>query len=243
MKICIFHGSNRKGNTDKIISIAKEELIRECDGNVEFTDFYLPKDMPEFCLGCFACLNKGTKAGEFCPHKKYTEVIAKEIEESEGIIVGCPVYALAESAQVKALFDHFACTYMNHRPKKSNFKKSVLILSSCAGAGNGQTIRTIKRNFIFWGIPKIYSLGIKMWTGNWNEMTEEKQNELAHKIERKTEKFLYSIKTMKKNYAPLRTRLLFTAFRHLVRTYPEGQSDKVYYEENGWFGRKRPWKD
>ena len=101
----------------------------------------------QFCTGCFSCLNRGARAGELCPHRKYTDVISKSLEECDGIIIGCPVYALAESAQVKVLFDHYACTYMNHRPNKSNFKKSALILSSCAGAGNRHTIKIIRKNF------------------------------------------------------------------------------------------------
>lgn len=243
MNICVFHGSNRKGNTDIIINIAKDKVRKlNNDKNIDFIDFYLPRDLPDFCLGCFSCLSLGKRGGELCPHKKYTFPIADAIEKSDGIIVGCPVYALAESAQIKNLFDHFACTYMNHRLRKSNFKKCVLILTSCAGVGNKQTIKTIKNNFIFWGIPKIYSVGIKLWYANWSEMPDKRQAKCKKSIEKYAGKFAKSIGNIKEGYAPLRTRILFFIFRHLVQTYPEDQKDKIYYKENGWFGKKRPWK-
>ena len=239
MKICVFHGSNRKGNTDKLLEIAKNKISDKSE--VEFIDFYLPKDLPEFCRGCFLCLDKGTYGGEVCPHKKYTNVISNAIEEADGIIIGCPVYALAETVQVKALFDHYACTYMNHRPRKSNFKKSALIISSCAGAGNRNTIRTIKHNFIFWGIPKIYSVGIALWVKDWAELKEEKRRKFTEKIENKSMKFFDSIKNRKEGYAPLRTRLLFRLFLKLMNSYDDGNQDKEYYRKNGWLNGKKPW--
>lgn len=239
MIVCVFHGSNRRGNTDKLLEIAKNKISENED--VEFIDFYLPKDLPEFCTGCFLCLDKGAYGGELCPHKKYTSIITEAIDKSDGIIIGCPVYALAETAQVKALFDHYACTFMNHRPRKGNFKKSALIISSCAGAGNRDTIRTIKHNFIFWGIPKIYSIGIKLWAKDFEEVSKAKKLKFTNKIENKTIKFLDSIKNRKDGYAPVRTRLLFKLFLKLMNSYPDGHQDKEYFRKYGWLNGKRPW--
>ena len=43
----------------------------------------------------------------------------EKILRSDGIIIRSPSYALAETAQIKALFDHFACNYICHRPYES----------------------------------------------------------------------------------------------------------------------------
>ena len=113
MKICVIHGSQRNGNTEKTIEILKVKL--NLIGNNDFFDLYLPKDLPLFCCGCFQCLDKGSFGGECCPHAKYTHPILETMKLSDGIIIASPVYSLAESGQIKVYFDHFGCIFMSHR--------------------------------------------------------------------------------------------------------------------------------
>lgn len=63
MRICIIHGSPRKGNTFKATEILKKEM--QNNGKVKFAEYFLPKDMPHFCCGCFTCFEKGE---DRCPH-------------------------------------------------------------------------------------------------------------------------------------------------------------------------------
>lgn len=52
MKITVIHGQNHKGNTYMIA----HELAEKIGGEV--TEFFLPRDFDEPCLGCWTCFNK-----------------------------------------------------------------------------------------------------------------------------------------------------------------------------------------
>ena len=52
MKITVIHGQNHKGSTWHVA----EELLNNIQGEKEVTEFYLPRDLDHFCLGCYACV-------------------------------------------------------------------------------------------------------------------------------------------------------------------------------------------
>ena len=107
VKICVIHGSPRRA-----IHRARKYSWRKKYGDVKFTEFFLPKAMPYFCNGCF---NLGE---DKCPNAKYVEPIKEGMRETDGLRFSSPVYFMSESAQIKALLDHFGHIYMSHRPMK-----------------------------------------------------------------------------------------------------------------------------
>lgn len=239
MKITIIHGSNRAGNTDRTIDIVRNKL--NSFEEHEFIDFYLPKDLPMFCMGCYQCFDKGDFGGEFCPHKKYTHPILEAMKSSDGIIIASPVYVLAESGQVKAFLDHFGCIFMVHRPLEEMFSKKALILSTTAGAGTKHAIKAMERSLTFWGIPKIHKCGFKMLALSWNDMPDKKQKKYEKILEDKTYNFYKSLKN-KKVYTPLKTKVIFNFIKGLINSYPDGNKDKEYWREKGWLQGGRPWR-
>lgn len=232
MKVCVIHGSNRRGNTDKTIQILKEQL--NMFGKISYTDIYLPKDMPHFCNGCFACLRTGEYAGENCPHKEYTQPILNTLLSCDGIIFTSPSYALAESAQVKVLLDHFACTYINHRPNEEMFNKVALVVSTAAGAGTGRVISTISRNLLFWGVKRILKCKINMWAMNWSDMPEKKRINAERLLKKKAKQF-YKVTT---NRLQIRSsflrKILYLIFKNLIKSYDDSEPDKIYWKAKGW---------
>ena len=59
MKTVIIHGQNHKGSTYNIAHMLAEKI------GGEITEYFLPKDFGEFCLGCTQCfMVSETK----CPH-------------------------------------------------------------------------------------------------------------------------------------------------------------------------------
>ena len=239
MKITVIHGSNRTGNTEKTINIVKEKL--NSLGDNEFVDFYLPKDLPTFCMGCYQCFDKGDFGGEFCPHRKYTHPILEAMKSSDGIIIGSPVYVLAESGQVKAFLDHFGCIFMVHRPLEEMFSKSALIISTTAGAGTKHAMNTIERSLRYWGIPKVYKCGFSMHALNWGDMKDKKQEKYEKILENRSNAFYNSMKE-KKVRTPLKTKALFYFIRGLINSYPNDNKDKEYWNSKGWLQGKKPWK-
>ncbi len=238
LKITIVHGSQRKGNTEKTIEIVKERL-NTLEEN-EFFDFYLPKDLPMFCAGCFRCLDKGVFGGEFCPHSKYTHPLLNAMKLSDGIIITSPVYTLAESGQVKVFLDHFGCIFMSHRPVEEMFSKTALIISTTAGTGTKHVNKTIERSLTYWGVPKIYKCGLTLWAKNWSDMPAKKQEKYEKSLKEKASSFYISMKR-KNVHIPLKTKFLFNVFRRLMNSYSDGHQDKEYWRSKGWLKSKRPW--
>ncbi len=232
MKICVIHGSNRKGNTDKTIEIIKQTLNDL--GQIEFTDFYLPGDLPHFCAGCFACLRTGEYAGQNCPHKQYTHEILKALLESDGIIIASPVYALAETAQVKAFLDHFACTYMNHRPNEEMFDKIAFAVSTAAGAGTGKVVSVISRNMLFWGIKRTIKFKANMFAMNWDDMPERRQFKIENRLKRKAKRFYDLTENRYRIHASFSRNALRCMFKRLVKSYNDTEPDKIFWKSKGW---------
>ena len=54
MKVTIINGQNHKGSTYNIGRILAQKIAI----NEEITEFFLPKDMPEFCVGCNKCFGE-----------------------------------------------------------------------------------------------------------------------------------------------------------------------------------------
>lgn len=232
LKICAVHGSPRKGNTDLTLQIVLDEMQKL--GPVEVDHIWLPKDMPCFCKGCFSCLRRGTFAGEICPDKAYTHPVLAKLKAADGILIGCPSYALAETAQIKALFDHFACTYMNHRPNQEMFDKTGFIIATAAGAGTRRVVSTIKRNLLFWGVKRIFSARMNLWVGNWNEMTDKNQTKFTRMLQKKARRFYHATANRMKIQPCLEHRFLWFIFRRLVSRYPDTEPDKIYWKAKGW---------
>lgn len=229
MKVCIINGSPRKGNTYNATQIFKEELQK--NGAVEFVEFFLPKDMPHFCCGCFNCFENGE---ENCPHAQYIQPIEKAMKEADGIIMTSPVYVLAENAQIKALLDHFGYMYIPHRPRKEMFSKVAMVISTTAGAGTGNAIKTISRSLSYWGVRRIYKCGFTMFAISWHEMKQKKQKKFNDILVKKAKKFYKVMKKRKHIHSRVFTKILFTAMKTMISKYPDNNPDKIYWKEKGW---------
>ncbi|MGE5605847.1 MAG: flavodoxin family protein [Bacteroidota bacterium] len=233
MKICIIHGSPRKGNTYHAAEIFKEELQKH--GNFEFAEFFLHKDLPHFCCGCFACIKKSETR---CPHAQCTQPIAASIREADGLILTTPVYSLAESGQIKAFLDHFSYQYMNHRPMEEMFSKVATVISTTAGYGTGYAMKTIARALRFWGIKRVQKCGFILWVIKWAEISPEKQQKIRKKIHGKAKAFYHLLVKRKQLQPSLFTRFYFRICKKLMLSFADGQTDKEYWRQKGWLNSK-----
>ncbi|MFW6026651.1 MAG: flavodoxin family protein [Candidatus Woesearchaeota archaeon] len=177
MKICVIHGSPRKGNTFKVSEFFKNELLK--NERVEFIEYFLPADMPHFCNGCFTCFEKGE---DKCPHADYVQPIASSLKEADGIIITTPVYVMAESAQIKALLDHLGYIFIPHRPMEEMFSKVAMVISTTAGAGTGKAMKTISRSLFYWGIKKTIKGGFSLFAKNWVDIDIKSRKRLKRKL-------------------------------------------------------------
>ena len=71
MKTVIIHGQNHKGSTYHIA----RELAEKLGG--EITEFFLPGDFGDFCVGCCSCFEKTEKK---CPHYEKLAPITQALD-------------------------------------------------------------------------------------------------------------------------------------------------------------------
>ena len=98
MKILGLEGSHREnGNTEKLVKTILESA-KENGADVNF--YKLAKMNISLCLGCFNCRETGT-----CVTDDDMKFLLEEIQISDGIILGSPVYMWQVTGQTKLFMD------------------------------------------------------------------------------------------------------------------------------------------
>ncbi|MDR0858373.1 MAG: NAD(P)H-dependent oxidoreductase [Oscillospiraceae bacterium] len=230
MKITILHGSPRKGNTNFAVQIFKEELSK-C-GDIDFREFFFPRDLPEFCTGCTICMGG---LPESCPHAQYVRPILSALLDSDALIIAAPHYgASAMPAGLKTFFDHLDFLTLTVTPRKEMFSKKAFIITTATGSK--AAIASIKSCLKNWGINRAYSYGIRMLTNKWDKMSQAKQQKIESVLRRKA-RFFYNAKQGKPYIS---TIFMYHMSKFILRRYVGKDSYPYkYWTEQGWFF-KRP---
>ena len=233
MKITIIHGQNHKGSSYHIGRILAEKLAAE----QEITEFFLPKDLNHFCLGCYSCIADETS----CPYYSEKKVIADAMEQAELLIFTTPTYCLECSAPMKAFMDLFFQYWIPHSPRKHMFAKKAVIISTAAGTGMGKAIAPVKRTLAYWGIPYRKSYGIAVSATNWEQVSEKKKQKIEKDMTRLARKVAGAAVGKPSPYI----RFMFLLMSSMKKTSTEDcydAAEAAYWRANGWLDGKRPWK-
>ena len=239
MKITVVNGTEKHGVTYKL----KEIFVDQFRDNAEITEYYLPKDCPNFCVGCTTCFLKDE---HLCKDRKYIEKIEKSLQEADLLVFTSPAYVFHTTGAMKAMLDHFGYRWMPHRPMKEMFGKRAVIITQCLGAGDKSSAKDMKDSLSWWGISYIKRVSFKLMSDvQWNKIPEKKRNKFAnklHSLSRKMSKIDYS----RPAHTKLMTKAKFYMVRMLQRSLgkqdPE-YTDYKYWKANGWTEKVRPWKD
>ncbi|WP_283609173.1 flavodoxin family protein [Faecalispora anaeroviscerum] len=234
MKYCVVYGSPRKKNTYHAVQIVKERLTAL--GPAEFTEFYLPQDLPKFCTGCFTCIMKDEA---LCPHREYTESIERAMLEADGLIFSSPVYVMEVAAPMKNMLDHFGYLFMPHRPHKEMFRKSALVVSTTAGAGTKYAMDAIARSLSYWGVSHIFRCGFAMQAADFNGMKKENRSKAEQSLRQAADRLYESLK--KGSPPTIRTRGMFFVMKKMVLNIANNPPDRAYWKEQGWDRGEKPW--
>ena len=232
MKITVIYGTRRKERSSTY-NIAQQFIAELACGDI-VTEFHLPKDMPEFCTGCFNCFSDNTK----CPHYTYIHPIADAMLNADLIIFTAPVYVYHVPGQVKALLDHFAYQWMAHKPNAGMFHKQALVISTAAGAGMSHTVKDVRHSLDWWGVGRTYTFKKAVRAADWANVTDEKKTAYAQEIKTTSRKIL----AQRGAGACLKVKMIFYLMRYMQKKYQFTESDVAYWKENGWFAGKKPWK-
>lgn len=229
MKICIINGQNHKGSTYHIGKMLADKI------GGEITEFFLPKDFDEFCCGCTNCFINGE---EKCPHYEKLSPITKVIDDADLLIFTSPVYVYHCTGSMKTFLDHYGWRWIIHRPEEKMFSKRAVVISTAAGAGMKSANKDIKDSLIFWGVPKVYTIGKAVQACSWEEVSKKIKDNLEHKTDKLAEKLKReSFKTK----VSIKGRFFFTVM-HFANKKGWNPADSEYWQSKGWTEKKRPWK-
>jgi len=228
MKVVIINGSPRKGNTYTATEIFKDEM-NKC-GKTLITEFFMPDDMPKFCMGCQVCLGNSY---DKCPHHKFTEPIYKAIMDADAIVLTSPHFgASSVPGSMQNLLDHLDFLTMTVAPRKEIFEKKAFVLTT--GTGSAASIKMLSTYLKHWGINRVYSLGIKLFTDKWSSMPKEKQEYQEARIRKAARRFYI----LKKKPAYFSTVFMYYINRIILKKYVgEGNYPYEYWKENGYFDK------
>ena len=238
MKITVINGTEKHGVTYRM----KEMFLNEFRNDAEITEYYLPKDCPNFCAGCTACFLKDQ---HLCKDAEYIQKIEKSLLEADLLVFTSPAYVMHATGAMKAMLDHFGYRWMPLRPAKEMFGKRAVIITQCLGAGEKSTAKDIKDSLSWWGISSIKVIAFKLMADiDWNKIPEKKKASFQNKLGGAARK-MHAVDYNKPGHTSLMVKAKFYAVRMmqtgLGKQNPE-YTDFKYWNENGWIGKERPWK-
>ena len=231
MKIVMLNGQNHKGSTYHIGRLIADKI----SGSNEIREFFFPRDMNHFCVGCYKCI-EDEKA---CPYYEEKKVILDAVEEADVLIVTTPTYCLHVSAPLKAFIDLTFDFWMSHRPRNCMFSKRAVIVSTSAGSSSKSAMKDVEDALFYLGVPSIIKYGIAVQAMSWDGIKSSRKE----KIERDTSKIAEKLGRREKIHVGIKTKVIFNMMRMMQKNgWGSSPVEKEYWEKNGGPGRKRPWK-
>ena len=231
MKIVLIHGQNHKGSTWNVANILLQGLT--CEKEVK--EFFLPKDLNHFCVGCYSCV----EGREKCPFWEEKQPIDDAINEADFLILTTPNYCMMPSAPMKAFLDLFFTNWLSHKPHEAMFRNRAVVISTAAGAGANKAGKLVANNLVNWGIPEVIRYGISVNAMNWNMVPDKKKGKIEKDMKRLADKL--SGKTTVK--VGIKTRILFWFYGGMQKAnWGASPTEKEYWESHGWLNGGKPWR-
>lgn len=232
MKIVMLNGQNHKGSSYHIGRM----IIDKLGGENDVKEFFFPKDLEHFCLGCYKCIEDAAA----CPFYDEKKVILEAVKNADLLVITTPTYCMHVSAPLKAFIDMTFDYWMVHKPHKCMFSKRAVVVSTSAGAGTSGAIKDVCDALLYLGVPSVIRYGKPVQAMNWNSVKDKKKE----RIERDTSRIAKKLGSNKKPRVGIKTRFLFNMMGMMQKNgMGSSPSEKEYWEKQGWFDGNRPWKE
>lgn len=217
MKILAICGSPRKGNTYSALNSIKEKYQ-----DIGFKILQLSKINFELCRGCYICVKRGE---DKCPIQDERDMIIKEMEDADGLILASPVYSHMVSATMKNFFDRFG--YYAHRPHF--FDKYAMSLVTCSGYGAEDTIRYMNKMLTVFGFNLVSPLELHIRPGKMPQKNKIRNYEKAIEA---FGKLIARIEKGGREKATINMMVPFNIFKYVSQIDKETMSaDYNYYKD------------
>jgi len=129
MKLIAVCGSARKkGNTSKML----HQIIEGAKSVGAETEFVNLFDLNyQGCISCYACKLKNSKSFGHCTVNDELKPLLERIEQSDGIVLGSPIYYGNLSGQMRSFTDRLLFQYLDYGhtgkgPRPKNFKTALI---------------------------------------------------------------------------------------------------------------------
>ncbi|MDR1703905.1 MAG: NAD(P)H-dependent oxidoreductase [Clostridiales bacterium] len=154
---------------------------------------------------------------------------------ADALIFTTPHYGACDmSGAMKNLLDHLDFLTMSVAPREAIFRKKAFIITT--GSGSAAAIKPIRSFIKNWGINRVYSYGIRMFTDKWDKMPEAKRSKHEKALRRAARAFYAA--PVKRPYIP--TVFMYHMFKFVIKRYiGEGNYPYEYWKDRGYF-TKRP---
>ncbi len=235
MKVAIVYGNQHKGSTYHCVEIFKNNISQK--ESTEFIEFFLPKNMPYFCVGCFNCIYKGE---ENCPHAESMKPIIDAFDMADGIVLASPNYVMNVSGAMKSFLDHMAFRWLPHRPHAGTFDKIGAAIATTAGMGAGKVVRYMRQNLDYWGVKRIYTSQIAVMAKSWEEVSPKNKVKAGKRMAKLADRFYKAYVKRGKTKARLKTRILFSLMRGMQKNNDYNPTDRAHWKKNGWLEGVKP---
>ncbi|PKM39843.1 MAG: NADPH-dependent oxidoreductase [Firmicutes bacterium HGW-Firmicutes-9] len=231
MKIAIIHGQNHKGSSYHIGRLVVDQI----PGEHEIKEFFLPRDLNHFCVGCYRCIENDAD----CPWYEQKNAIISAMEAADLLVFTTPTYCMAPSAALKSLLDLTFTMWMSHRPRGSMFRKKAVVVSASAGSSTAGATKGVAQNLFYWGVPEIYRYGARVQAKNWDSVKPK----IKDKITKDTAKLARKLGKNKPPRVGIKTRFIFRMMVGMQKAnWSASPIEKEYWQNQGWLGKVRPWK-
>lgn len=232
LKLTVIHGQLHKGSTYHITKQIVENISNE---NKEVYEYFMPKDGPSYCIGCYKCFNESEK---FCPQAEKVQRIVKSMKESHIIIIDSPTYCYGMTGQLKTLFDHFGYMWLSHRPEGAMFNKVGIVVSTAAGAGANKVTKDLKQQMFWLGISNVFKYSKNVNASNWESVPAKTKKSIEKDVNNIAIKVRNKIGNTKSSF---KLKFIFMIMRMAQKSNDWNITDRNYWEGNGWLNKERPW--
>ncbi|HWQ58536.1 MAG TPA: NAD(P)H-dependent oxidoreductase [Clostridia bacterium] len=238
MKITLINGNLRHGSTWHCADAIVQELAKlDKNKENEVVEFFLPRDMPQFCRGCFSCIYNGEGT---CPDAESIRPIVRAIEAADLVVLASPVYAFDVSGQMKTLLDHLCYMWMSHRPNPAVFRKIGLTVATAAGMGLGHTTKTMKDSLSYWGMKKVFTFAQPVAAMKWSDVSEKTQAKIRGQAKALARRIARAVARAGKRPNPPLRSVFFSMMAGMQRGNDWNPTDRTHWEAQGWLAGKRP---
>lgn len=226
MKITVINGTENLGAVEEL----KQTFLRSFAEYAEVKEWYMPKDLPDFCRGCGICVRESETK---CRDARFFMPLWKSVCAADLIVFATPAYADHIPASLKNLFDHLEWAKMTHRPRPSMFGKRAVVIVAGNSKRRNFAANYIKDRMRGWGLGAVVSCGTESGSESKLLSFAEKYLHVASDM---------CVKTpfcVKRKFAACRAARLKTIEKE--KTVGELSADSRYWTESGLLLRK-PWK-